>query len=248
MHLLPVAQALPLSPTHMHTLKHSAQLRDRGLCVLKDKSASFSRSELSFRLRLTVSKGRGRAEDRPRIQYVRKCWGIFAISWPIFCSSNATQVLFCELDSPCLGTYLWIVIAPLGLFQWGITSLWVCMCCQGGLPGWLRAPGLRKPGVNWWASPLQTHTKRWLVAREQWERAPFSPFTEEKQAPGTLLPPPSCFVSSACSFAPLTSFLPSVVSLFVVLLSVFSHGFLILPSLSFQCSPHKSPFTASNLS
>lgn len=147
----PAEQTLPLPLTHIHTLTHGWETE--GSVYWKTKAPLSPDRELSFRLRLTVSKGRGRADGRPRIQYVRKCWWIFAISWLILCSS-VPQVLFFL----SLGTYLWIAIAPLGLFQWGTTSLWVCMCCQGGLPGWLRAPGLRKPGVNWWASPpADTH-------------------------------------------------------------------------------------------
>lgn len=62
----PTAQTL----SHAHTV-HS--FRDRGLCVLETKAPLSPEWELSFRLKLTVSEGRGRADDGPRIRYVVKC-------------------------------------------------------------------------------------------------------------------------------------------------------------------------------
>lgn len=66
LHLLPHS-------TNSFSRTHSTQFRDRGLCVLETKAPLSPEWELSFRLKLTVSEGRGRADDGPRIRYVVKC-------------------------------------------------------------------------------------------------------------------------------------------------------------------------------
>lgn len=65
LHLLPCS-------THSHTHTCIAQLRERGLCVLETKAPLSPEWQLSFRLKLTVSEGRGRADNGPRIRYVVK--------------------------------------------------------------------------------------------------------------------------------------------------------------------------------
>lgn len=63
---------LHLLPHSTHSFSHT-QLRERGLCVLETKAPLSLEWDPSFRLKLTVSEGRGRADDEPRIPNVVKC-------------------------------------------------------------------------------------------------------------------------------------------------------------------------------
>ena len=129
----------------------------------------------------------------------RVIW-VWAWIWvPYFESISAivSPSLPLELSLPaCLCVSVWMCVCV-------CVCVWVCVL-SGWSAGWLRAPSLCQPGVNRLAAPLQTH-QDWLVARERWERAQFSPFNAEIQAPGTLSP--SLFVLLTRLFASFTSFL-----------------------------------------
>lgn len=85
LHLLPHS-------TNSFSRTHSTQFRDRGLCVLETKAPLSLEGELSFRLKLTVSEGRGRADDGPRIRYVVKC---------VFMCGNLHLFIYLCFDSAC---------------------------------------------------------------------------------------------------------------------------------------------------
>lgn len=63
---------LHLLPRRTHSFTHITQRRERGLCAPETKASLSAECELSFRSELTVSEGRGRADDGPRIRYVQK--------------------------------------------------------------------------------------------------------------------------------------------------------------------------------
>lgn len=122
-----------------HTLSHTPTVlsSEKEASVLHTKAPLSPECELSFRLKLTVSEGKGRADDGPRIRYTAKCVCnvymssfIFVLIWHASCVSLN------------MGVFLYPIIPLCHLFLWNFPSQCVCLALnvcvfQGGLPaGW----------------------------------------------------------------------------------------------------------------
>lgn len=145
----------PAAHTLSHT--HSAQLRERALCVLETKAPLSLEWELSFRLKLTVSEGRGRADDGPRIRYATKCVCMnVCVNLHLFiylCFDSMCKV--CEREYGCLTLnpllQLCLAISFSGAFP---PSVCMCVCMNVCVVRVVRRLGEGTEFVSAWCEPV----------------------------------------------------------------------------------------------